>query len=228
MWRFRRKRLLILFLALALATLATAAVGGHTNRERGAQAPEVVAAVALSRGTVLTAAELRLVQVPAQYLSPSAVSRPSDAAGQVLTANLVPGEPLSRGELQTPAAAGFNYQVPPGLRAETLAVSQVSGVGGHLDPGERVDAVVVLTQGGPGNSSASLFLTNVPILAVESPARGGVGGITDYSSVTLAVSPTDATRLALAEAAGTVQLLLRRVGETGEPRLQVGEGSFAP
>lgn len=229
MWRFRRKRLLVLFLALGLATVATAAVGGRGTQVQTAKVPEVVAELALSRGSVLAAGELRQVLVPAGYRIPAAVARPADAVGLVLTADLAPGEPLSHGELQTTGAAGLNYQIPSGLRAESLAVSQVSGVGGHLEPGDRIDAVVVITQGAPGSSLASLFLTDVPVLAVESPMRGGVGGgSTGYASVTLAVSPMDATRLALAEQTGTVQLLLRPAGETGRPRLQAGEGSFGP
>ena len=227
MWRFRRKQMLVLFLALGLATVATAAVGGRGASVRTATGPEVVAAVALARGSVLAPAEVRLISVPLPFRSPGALTAVAGVAGRVLSANLAPGEPVSQGDLETASEAGLSYQIPAGLRAETVAVSAVSGVGGHLEPGNRVDAAVVLAATSPGNAMASLFLTNVPVLAVESPGQTGVGSPTAaYTSVTLAVTPEDAVRLALAAQTGTLQLFLRPMGATQTAHLLANEGSL--
>lgn len=229
MWRWRRRQLLILFLALLVATLATWAVGRPSRPGRVAEVPEVVAGSPLTRGTVLNPGLLRVVRVPRTDLPPGALASPAAAGGMVLTADLGAGDPVLSGDLETAGEAGLSYRIPAGERAMTVAATETSGVGGHLRAGDRVDAVVVLTGGPAGGATASLFLADVPVLAIQNGGKATVGNpVGGYGSVTLGLTPAQAVRLALAEQVGIVELLLRPAGDTSRVKTMANEGSLLP
>jgi hypothetical protein len=113
-----------------------------------------------------------------------------------------------------PAARGLPAPAParPGGQAVTIQVANVAaGVRGFVLPGRKVD--VLLTVGeGPGDGTATTLLQNVEVLAVDQPLDGLVQGkadIKELRSVTLLVSPREASLLALGQRKGTLRLSLR-------------------
>ena len=100
--------------------------------------------------------------------------------------------------------------VPVGMRAFTIAMPSVaSGVAGLILPGHRLD--VLLTSQGKSGLLTTTLMQNVKILAVDSRiealAESRVGP--KLTSVTLLVTPEQATKLALGQSTGTLHLSLR-------------------
>jgi Flp pilus assembly protein CpaB len=98
------------------------------------------------------------------------------------------------------------------VRAVTIQVPNVAaGVGGFVLPGRKVD--VLLTVGeGPGRRTTTL-LQNVEVLAVDqrldSPPESKLDP-KEMRSVTVLVSPREATMLDLGQSKGTLQLAVRK------------------
>jgi Flp pilus assembly protein RcpC/CpaB len=100
--------------------------------------------------------------------------------------------------------------IPVGMRAFTIAMPSVaSGVAGLILPGNRLD--VLLTSQGKSGLLTTTLMQNVKILAVDSRiealAESRVGP--KLTSVTLLVTPEQATKLALGQSTGTLHLSLR-------------------
>jgi pilus assembly protein CpaB len=132
----------------------------------------------------------------------------------------------------------------PGMRAVGVEVSEVTGVGGLLLPGNFVDVIAVFPSAPAGvdgnaieNVKSVTLLQNIEVLAVAQEAqepvpvasdaeaagpRGqrpdGAERQPDAQSATLAVSPQDAQMLALVhETGGVIWLSLRPAGDQDTP-----------
>jgi pilus assembly protein CpaB len=108
------------------------------------------------------------------------------------------------------------------MRAVTVAVDPVSGVGGYLKPGDHVDVVATFrTFGIDREAVARTVLQDVQLLAlgsqIEKERLRKDGAKPSFSSgkdtATLLVTPAEAERLALAEAEGKLRLALRSAGD---------------
>jgi pilus assembly protein CpaB len=132
-----------------------------------------------------------------------------------------PGDPITDAKLiplEGPPGI-LSYKIPEGHRAMTVGVNQVSGVAGFINPGNKVDIVLTTTPAGFEEPISKIILQDVPVLAtgevVERPVEEG-GAAKIVPTVTLDLTPEDTERLALASNQGSLQLILRRVGEAGE------------
>ena len=133
---------------------------------------------------------------------------------------------------------GLAWVVPKGLRALSVEVDEIRGVGGLLLPGDRVDVIAVLTAEAAGVDSAVTVLQDIEVLSVGQkaqealpPAEGeeGARSAADTSAsgqrpadaepqpeartVTLALTPAQAQELALIQESGKIWLSLRRFGD---------------
>jgi Flp pilus assembly protein CpaB len=181
--------------ALALAGIAVLAGAGGTP---AAETRVLVAARSLPAGTGLTAGDVRGAGI---------------SAGGALLATLVPArqEQLVLGSrLDAPLAQGeplLRSLVGPGDPAAfTLTVGAEHALGGALRPGDRV-SVLASFQAANGVVSAHVLARGLVVLAVGVPPSLG-----DPSQATIPVTvalpdPALATRLALANTAGHIDLL---------------------
>jgi pilus assembly protein CpaB len=106
-------------------------------------------------------------------------------------------------------------EIAEGMRAYTIKVSDVSGVGGHALPGDHVDVVLMrdLTPGGDQRNYISyVVLQNVRVLGVDLNADLKSEKPASPSTATLEVSVEDAQKLSVASTLGTLSLALRRTG----------------
>jgi pilus assembly protein CpaB len=113
----------------------------------------------------------------------------------------------SRGR-ETPLAPS----IPARMRAFTISMSGVaSGVAGLIRPGNKVDVLLTTSQGNAGPLTTTL-MEDVKILAVDPridvPAENRVDP-NQLTSVTLLVTPDQATKLALGQTKGVLHLSLR-------------------
>jgi pilus assembly protein CpaB len=133
--------------------------------ETQAPAMVVVAERDLMPGTVLQAADVKAVEWPAAAVPPGSSSDPGSLIGRGVTTRMNQYEPVLTAKLSaTGAGGGLSALIPDGMRAVSIAVSEVSGVSGFIVPGSHVD-IIAARQNDAGVASASTILTDVRVLA---------------------------------------------------------------
>jgi len=111
--------------------------------------------------------------------------------------------------------ATLSALVKPGMKAVTIRVNDVEGVGGFVLPGDHVD-VVLTRQKAKGSATTEVVLQNTKVLAVDQIADEHSTKAKVAKSVTLEVNTIDAQKLWLASSVGSLSLLLRQAGDTSE------------
>jgi len=185
----------------------------------------VVAMEDVPARTVLEADMLGTMEMPAEFVSPLAVTHRAEAVGRVTAAPLAEGEIVLKNKLAADKSRlPLAFSVPPGRRAVTVGVTEVTGVAGSVEAGDRVDVVAAFDERVTGVYKSILLLEDLSVLAVDrhSQTANKAGNEEIYRTATLAATPQEATVLALAEEFGTVRLLLRPVlAERSQGRFDV-------
>jgi Flp pilus assembly protein CpaB len=237
-----RNRWLIPALAVILALVTTAVVVGFLQslQRRTAVAPQVpmadvvVAAHTIATRHIITANDLKVVQVPASAVHPRALRAPGQVVGKVAVTEIYDGEQVI-GDMLAPADVGasLSYVVPKGMLAVTIAVNEVEDVAGFIAPGDRVDVVGTVAEGGPQTSR--IFLQNVLVLAIAQQPDQKPGQPPKVTgSVTLALTPDKVEALTQIDNSGRMRLALRPAGSTtivetrGQTTLTAFNGLGAP
>jgi pilus assembly protein CpaB len=222
----RNTRLLIvLIVALGAAGIASFAAwhAVRTMPAREVSVPTVktvVAARSLPLGTLVGPSDLKLVTWPAASVVPGAFTATDAVVNRGLVAAVAENEPVTAAKLAPAGAgAGLSPTIPNGMRAISIRVNEVVGVAGFVQPGAHVDVVAVV-RGDTSSTVSRLVLTNLTVLAAGTRAdqvRANPNAPqTPTTVVTLLVSPSDAERLALASAEGSVTLVLRNPLDTSD------------
>ena len=199
----------------------TASAKGQPAQKAGVSM--VVAARDIKYGDKLAAEMLVVIKAPEDMAPQGAFS----SVAQVLAADkggapvaLVPisaREPLMPAKLSGPGArASVAAMIEQGMRAYTLKVTDVSGVGGHALPGDHVDVVLMrdLTPEGDVRTFVSdVVLQNVRVLGVDLNADQTAVKPAEPETATLEVNVEDAQKLAVAANLGQLSLALRRTGQ---------------
>jgi pilus assembly protein CpaB len=132
-------------------------------------------------------------------------------------------EPVLPGKLSAGGAkATVAAVIDEGMRAYTIGVTDINGVGGHVLPGDRVDVIVsrdipiVQVPGQPSCNCkrirADVVLQDVKVLGLDLNADPSTTQAVVAHTATLEVSMQDAQKLAVAAQAGTMSMALRRTG----------------
>jgi pilus assembly protein CpaB len=180
--------------------------------ESGSLVQLVVAARDLGEGEVLDPSSLSLIDFPDVYLFPGTFSDPLALAGSTLRHPVKAGEPLLESALLPLSGGGLaRASLDKGFRAYPLPSNSVSLPSGELYGGSRVDILAVM------EDKAYPLLENVEVICVygrltAQPADSGSFATTvDYAGecIILQVTAEEACRLASAQEAGKVELLLR-------------------
>jgi pilus assembly protein CpaB len=111
--------------------------------------------------------------------------------------------------------ATLSALVKPGMKAVTIRVNDVEGVGGFVQPGDRVD-VVLTRQIDKGSATTEVVLQNTKVLAIDQIADERAAKAVVPKSVTLEVNTVEAQKIWLASSVGNLSLLLRKAGDTEE------------
>jgi pilus assembly protein CpaB len=185
--------------------------------------PVVVAKQDIKYGDKLTPDALVVVRMPASTIPQgafgaiAAVMSNDPAGAPVALVPIAAREPLLPAKLSGPGARpSVAAEIAPGMRAYTIKVTDVSGVGGHALPGDRVDVVLMrdLTPDGPTrNLISNVVLQNVRVLGIDLNADLNSDKPANPNTATLEVSVTDAQKLSVAATVGTLSLALRRTGQ---------------
>lgn len=188
-----------------------------------------VAAVDLPEGMLLRDSDLAWKDLPHKQVPPEAlVKNPGgagdgeDLKGDVLRHAVKGGTPLGIADVITPNAPGFlAAALKPGMRATSVAIDDVSGNAGLIQPGDYVDVLLTQQFGGPAGTPGAMaravesetVVSRVRVLAVGSvfqrPKPDAADANTRARTVTFEVSPHTAQVIAVATHLGSLSLALR-------------------
>jgi pilus assembly protein CpaB len=227
------RTLIMVFLALVFGLAAAMGVSTILS-SRAVATPEqtvavVTAAVAIPRGGMLTAEQVKTVKYPPHLTPPGAISKVEDALDRGVLTPLVVGEPVLEGKLAAKGAGrGLAALVPKEMRAFTIHTPSVaSGVAGFVMPGDHVDVLLTMSgdaNDGTGGGSTITLLQNIEVMAVdqtiEPPSQNKVDANL-LRSVTLQVTPDESLKLELGQNRGTLHLSLRNPGDKGDANTRI-------
>ena len=215
----------VLFAGAAVLALASfLAVRGEVARAQqaqGAVGPAVDAVVAahdLAAGTVIGPVDVRIVQLPAVYLPPQAITSTVAVVGKVTADIVLADEVLVDARL---GASRFAVAVEPGNVAVTVGFASVPE---GVTPADRVDAYATFAGARPYTALVGEDLRILTIGEVDASA-----GETAVVPVTLDVDPETARQLLQAAAAGMLGLAARAPDTASpSPSASPATGSLAP
>lgn len=213
---------LVFWGALAVAAVATFGayrlLGANKTAEPVTHAV-VVASRDIPAGTRIDRAAISVAPWPVRMVPPGAFASIDSVAGRIARTAIFSGDAIVPGRLAPIGSEeGLEVKIPPGKRAMAVRINDVAGISGLLQPNSRVDVLVTLREDGSGRQVAKLFMSNMLVLSVGSEVERVADRPIDASSVTLAVTPREAERLAAAMTAGAIQLVLRGYGDPDSVR----------
>ena len=180
----------------------------------------VVAAQPLRFGAELSAAMLKEMPWPQEALPAGAFHKIKDVltGRRVVLTAIEANEPVLALKITGAGErATLSSLVHKGMKAVTIRVNDVEGVGGFVLPGDRVD-VVLTRQIDKGSATTEVVLQNTRVLAIDQIADDRAAKATVAKSVTLEVNTVEAQKVWLASSVGNLSLLLRKAGETAETK----------
>ena len=208
---------------------------------RIAAADVLVAARPLPAGTILKAGDVRWQRWPDEGLDPNFLQRekgatPADAAGRVVLRGLTAGEPVTSARTIKGGEAGFlAAALEPGMRAVSVKIDAVSGDGGFIVPGDRVDVLLAekfsisYPNNGEGSHTRpshkqvnSVVLSDVRVLAIDQEMRDLDNKPKIGQTATLEVELAQAQKLALAPQMGALSLALRSLARPEQAEARGG------
>lgn len=176
----------------------------------------VVAKTRIAVGKTVTADDVESREWPADLVPAGATDNIDKVVNRAALATIVKDEPILNEKLAKGKRHDLAMQLGPGMRAFTIHIPTAgSNVAGFILPGNKVDVLLTvmdlpsLKDTGPMTVT---LLQAIEILAVdqqlEAPEENKIDP-KELKSVTLAVTPTQAAKLALAGSRGALNLALR-------------------
>lgn len=209
-----------IFLGLIALLLVRSFLVSHAAAQGDPSAstvPVVVAAAPIARGATLNSTMLKVVRYPREsvpqgaFNSPAAIAPGGNGQSRSALRDIGLDEPVVAAKVSSPGVrATLASALEPGMRAVSVKSTDVSGVGGFVLPGDRVD-VLVTRQTGTGVAASSLvqvLADNVLVLGVDQSSDANKPVVA--KAVTLQVNPEQAQAISLAQAVGSVTLALRQ------------------
>ena len=176
----------------------------------------VVAQVDIPLGSTINPNQVAVSAWPKDNYPKEALADPKIAVGRVALRDFFPGEPVVESKL-VPLNKGtglLSLKIPPGMRAFSVKVNEVVGVGGFLVPDSRVDVIVTTSPFQKNQEMISkIVLEDVRVLAAGQAVEQKDNKPVTVNTVTLAVTPEEAEKLALASNDGNIQLIMRNFAD---------------
>ncbi len=220
-----RKRILVAVGVAALLALV-ASLGVYKFLSGKSQVAEqarlqtvgiVVAVVDIPLGSTINPNQVALSPWPKDNYPKDVVVDPKVAVGRTALRDFVRGEPVVESKLVplNKASGLLSLRVPPGMRAFSVKVNEVVGVGGFIVSDSRVDVVVTtsLSSRNQQDQFSKIVLEDVRVLAAGRETEQKDNKPVTVNTVTLAVTPEEVEKLALATNDGKIQLVMRNFAD---------------
>ena len=216
----RNTSILVLAAAIILGLFAVAGVRGILTAQSGDDGAKVkmttvvVARKPLEFGNELSAEALQEREWPADAVPEGSFAKIEEVIGtdrRVALRSIAVGEPVLKEKVSGfGGRAALSQVIAEGYRAVAVRVTDVSGAGGFILPGDRVDVLSTIS---PTNDKldtiTNILIEDIRVLAIDQEADESTGGAIVAKAATIEVKPDDAQRIALASSIGTLSLSLR-------------------
>lgn len=213
--------------ALVVAKVLLPAQGNVAQASAPAAIPNAVSVVVAKQdikyGDRLEAGHLTVVRVPKSAAPAGAFTTVDQVLAQDHGGAPLALQPISAREALLPtklsgpgARPSVAAGIKVGMRAYTIGVSEVSGVGGHALPGDHVDVVLMRNLAKDEDAKilvSEVVIQNVRLLGVDLNADLTSNKVDTPTTATLEVSVKDAQKLAMAADMGALSLALRGSGQ---------------
>lgn len=211
----KRRGLVLIFLSLLMAAgaawVANVWVNGQLVTQASAQ-PNVhrvvAAALSIPFASKVEGRHLKYIEVPVDVIPTGAFTDFEEVEGKVSTTAITRGEILvSERFAAHERGSTLAALIDKNMRAITVRVDDVIGVGGFLLPGNTVDVVAARTAN--QRAITETILKNIKVLAVDQTAAANENEPVIVRAVTLEMTPEQAEVVVKARSEGTIQLTLR-------------------
>ncbi|MEQ8846462.1 Flp pilus assembly protein CpaB [Botrimarina sp.] len=217
----RPKSLLLLAFALGSGLAASIAISRVMDAKANGgveldTTPIYVARHNINLGDPISAEMVALDEWPTDKAPKGSITALEDLEGRRPRTTIVAGTPileaqlLAQGETADPVA-----NIPDGFRLSTIKVDAEKSAAGLLSPGDRVDVqlyVAASQRAGIPEAKTRVILQNIRVFAVEQAVQRSADGEESKAipkTVSLLVTPTQATTINLAQNAGELSLIPR-------------------
>ncbi len=173
----------------------------------------VVAKTTLAAGTPVSPEDFAVRQIPTEWLHSDSImpGQFDRAIGSALTSSTRGGEPLLWSQLESRSNGRFSSALLPGRRAATVAVDEINSLSGMLAPGDVIDLLVTVSQ--DRRTLTLPLLQSARVLAIGARTRAAHESSSEreraFTTITLDLSPEQATQLVAARSVGRLTALLR-------------------
>ena len=217
-----RRFVLILGLALVIGLVTGSvvyrAITGKFEVDARTQPTKelAVAAANINLGETLTSQHIKLVSWPKDSVPVGSLGSVAEVEGRVALTSIVVGELLLDAKLAPKLAGGgiLPMLVPENLRGVTIKVDDAVRESGFVSPNSRVDVVVSIAERqGSAERTGKVILQNIPVLAAGQSVEMRGNKPVPVTTVTLALTPEQAERLAVAQTEGRLMLATRNLGD---------------
>jgi len=217
----RPKSLMLLVLALGCGLVASIGISQVMDRNARQPAavetsPIYVALHNINLGDPIDATMVSLQEWPKDKIPPGAISQLEDLEGRRPRATIIQGEPLLDAKLLAPGQlADPITAIPKGYRLKTISVDAEKSAAGLLSPGDRVDVQLFVKRderNGIDSARTKVILQNIRVFAVDQTVQRSPDGgeeRTIAKTISLLLTPEQASKLTLAENLGQVSLIPR-------------------
>lgn len=212
-----------IFLGVVAVILTRGYVSSVTQRvaepSSGGMVAVVVAAQPMDRGVVLEPNFLKVVNLPAEAVPANVFHAVSELTGgkdqqRLALRSLVANEPVLANYVSGPGGKlNLSGTVGAGMRAVSLRSTDVTGVGGFVLPGDRVDVLLTRTVGTNNDTLTQILAENIRVLGVDQSASEDADKPVVSKAITVEVTPEQASAISLGQSVGTVSLTLRHVAD---------------
>ena len=220
---FARPSMLGALLALLVGGGVYMYASGAEGDGGGRRIAVVVALQDIPARTKIEPTQLQLKELPADAVHILAARSPEQLVGKFTSSAVRVGEQVLTVDVNDgQSGSDLAGLVKPGMRAMAFGVSDASAAGGLISPGDHIDVIAVFD-----NDKAALVVAdNLEVLAVSTALIGSQPQEKDAkttntsptsitATVTVAVPPDIAPRIAMGEVLGALKVALRGTGDTG-------------
>jgi pilus assembly protein CpaB len=215
-----RQNWLLILISIGLGCISAWAIDQHLSqkskeleiRHHTDRVVRVVAARDLTRGAVISIDDLAKSEFPIDWVNADSIALEDlyVVPGKQLAVDLKAGQLLMNVHLIERTQPALAHRLSPDKRAVTIPVDLMSSMSGLLKPGDRIDLFVSFEY--KGQRTTVSLLQGVEVLATGQQTRGTAEQSlpidADFSTVTLATSHVDATKLIAARQNGTITAVL--------------------
>jgi pilus assembly protein CpaB len=215
----RPKSLLLLAMALGCGLVASIGISQVMDRKPQMTLETVQIYVAkhnINLGDPINKEMLVLEDWPKNKVPRGAISNLEDLENRRPRTAIIEGEPILEGKLLAPGEIADPIgNIPKGMRLKTISVDAEKSAGGLLRPGDRVDVQLFVRKDqrtGIETATSKIILQNIRVFAVDQTVQRSADGADERTiakTVSLMLTPEQASKLTFAEQVGEVSLIPR-------------------